>query len=465
MALLANRGGFAEASAAGRDLVAVYGDDPWVYGVLAWLALHEGRYDEALGYVELPLTAGYDLTWYLEVRALSHLSLGDVEAARADYRQVLDLLADGTVVESRGEIGFSICVARLVVGQIDEARRWSETVSARTFSASDDVSLPCARALVAFAADDLERGAQELGTAVSITAGTRDLTDLQRHVPLRLQVLPGDEDARRRRQEAATAVLDAQAPGRLAALTTGDPPSPDVQLRQAREQAADEPGARLALDALGARRQADRGDLDSAREAYLALRFTAFEPEAAVALERILRTQSEAALAGSDVDGVRQSQARLVELGRVRPSDALLTVVQALRATGDDAGARRELEAAPRDDLVEQALGDLALAAGDADGAAGHYAGALGLTEDAARQAQIETRAALAELCAGREPQAIPHLQRAVEAWRRARAFDPVAAVVREAQTAARDAGSTASLLAAVEWADPHRPRGGPGSS
>src|SRR5262249_51611815 len=153
-------------------------------------------------------------------------------------------------------------------------------------------------------------------------------------------------------------VFDVEAPQRLAALRT-DAPAAEAELQQVRELVAGDPGALLALDALDARRRSDQGDLEGARAAYDALRGTAFEPEATVALERTLRSLSEAALAASDADGVRRSQARLVELGRVTPTEALLTVVQALRSAGDDAGARRELEAAPRDDLVEQALGDL----------------------------------------------------------------------------------------------------------
>jgi tetratricopeptide (TPR) repeat protein len=452
MALLANRGRFAEASAAGRDLVAVYGDDPWVYGVLAWLALHEGRYEEALGYVALPLTTGYDLTWYLEVSALSRLSLGDVEAARADYRQALDLLADGQVVETRGEIGFTICVAYLVVGRLEEARRWSETVSARTFSATDDVSLPAARALVAFARDDVDGGVRQLRCAMAMTAGSRDVIDLQRHFPLRLQVLPGDADDARRRQEAATAVLDAEAPLRLAALATEEPPTAEAELQRVRQDGAGEPAAILTLAALDARRRADRGDLDGAAEAYEALRGTAFEPEATAGLRRILQARSEAALAAADVDGVRRSQARLAELGAVDPTAALLTVVQALRAAGDDEGARRELEAAEtRDDLVEQALGDLALTAGDAVAAEAHYARALELTTDPGRQAQLETRAALAELSAGHAVKAASHVSAAVRRWREAGAFDAITAAAREAQAAVRDARHSPRVQAAVD--------------
>jgi tetratricopeptide (TPR) repeat protein len=431
--------------------------------VQGWIALHEGRYDEALTLLDLPLARGYDLSYYRDLRALCDAALGNPDAARAEYAATIAGVGDRSIAVTGDTVRCAVAVAHAAVGDVEGAERWVEEAAPGGVPASDDMSLPAVRAFLALARDDLDRGEELLREAVALTRNERDLDDLLGNVPLRLAAAPGDEAGRRRRTAVVERVAAEDAQTRRALLAARGTPTADSELAESMSGRPDGPGdvSDVGVRAIAARRLADRGDADGAADGYERLLGSQFEPEATMALARTLRTTAEAAAARGDAAETRRAQARLVELGEADDVDAALAIAAALRVAGDPRAAQAELrgvlEAAQRagkGDLVQQGLGDLGLTMGDPGGAAEHFQAAIALPQvqsDPARVGQLETRTAVADLLAGRFAGASRHVARALDAWRKAGAFEPAWTIVQEARSALADGGASAALERAVE--------------
>ena len=113
LAQFAYRGRLEEADQVGEELVTMFGNDPWVSAARAWMALHSDRktrYSDGLGLLEMPIAGGNDPSWYYEMRALCHVGLGEIDAARADFR---DLLKKALPVDGATKCRLSVAAVAL----------------------------------------------------------------------------------------------------------------------------------------------------------------------------------------------------------------------------------------------------------------------------------------------------------------------------------------------------------------
>jgi len=281
--LLANRREFEEAETVAERLVAMYGEDPWVSAVRAWLALHH-RHDwkRTLELLELPIEQGNDPAWYREMEALAHLGLRAVKDARAAYKKLLE------APPIDGNTKCRLARASLALGKKGNAKRWLD-------NARDDATTPrsaylVTRALRALADDDVKAPAQSLEEAVRVATSTVEVDDVVFEITLAMRSLgPGGRPSARKR---ALLAETEHAVAEHKEWLERNPPTADAELDAALAELEDgslEVPA-VALVALAARRDAAAGRADRAWERYERLRESRFEPEATIVLSRSARS-------------------------------------------------------------------------------------------------------------------------------------------------------------------------------
>lgn len=461
--LLASHGRIAEAEQVAERLVTMYGNDPWVSAARAWLAVHsdrEGRFEEAASLLELPLAEGNDPSWYYDMQALCNIELGDIPAARADYRELLR-----TAPPIDGTTKCRLAIAAVAVREGHHASQWLE--QARRDPTSRPVTCLGAEAFAAMAKRDYEKARDALTRATDQAASRVELEDLVWEAGARIALLDGDPSA------AAQVVADV-AEGTVRKRTRwleDNRPTPDSELAAALEQHADAESAvpgliEVALQAVRGRRALQRGRIAEAIESYERILGSAFEPETTIALVQALRVHSDQSALRGDVDEVRRTQDRLSAIGEVTVTESALAVAAALESRGDYAAARDALEECldmvtgeDRDELHQRA-GRLALMLYDDVAAENHFRTALdGATArgDADRIGQLEIRLALVALRRDELPNVPMHLIAAVRAWRDAGALEPATAIreeLRGLMEAADDSNWSELAAAALEMVE-----------
>jgi tetratricopeptide (TPR) repeat protein len=287
--LLANRRAFDEAEFVAEQLVAMYGEDPWVSAVRAWLALHY-RHDaeRTLALLQLPIAEGNDKAWYFELQALAHLLTGRLEAARNAYASVLQSEA----IDGNTKCRFAR--ASVALSKPGDARVW--LAKAENDSTTPQASYIMTAAIQAVAEGDLEVAVRRLDEAIRLAASVVEVDDVVFETTLAMRVVEADgEEAvvdRERKLLEATNEIVAERKAEL----ERDPLTADAELERAlarlTEGQLDVPA--VALFALAARRDAAAGRHEAAWRRYEQLHGTEFEPEATIAFERELQLVPEA---------------------------------------------------------------------------------------------------------------------------------------------------------------------------
>jgi tetratricopeptide (TPR) repeat protein len=286
--LLANRREFAEAEAVARQLVAMYGEDPWVSAVRAWLALHhdEGKdWQRALQLLELPIAEGNDQAWYCEMRAHAYLRAGDVEQARGAYRSVLD----AEPIDGNTKCRFAR--ASLALDQPERAREW--LAKAREDSTTPRSSYVMTAALQAIADEDMSAAAGRLREAIRLASSAVEVDDIVFETKLAMRAIRADGEQAVADRERTLVESTAEAVAERKAELERDPPTGDSELERAlKEVDGRHDTPELALLALAARREATAGRHDAAKRGYERLRGTRFEPEAEIGFDQQSRLVS-----------------------------------------------------------------------------------------------------------------------------------------------------------------------------
>jgi tetratricopeptide (TPR) repeat protein len=441
LAQLASRGRLVEAEQVAEELVTMFGNDPGVSAARAWLAIHsprESRYYEGLGLLELPLAGGNDPSWYYEMRALCHVGLHEIDAARDDFRGLLThaLPVDGTT-KCRLE------VAAAATNDVDLAAHWSSEASKDPTSRA--ITCLTADAFAAFARDDLDAAAELLSRATEHAISGVELRDIEMMMLLRIPLLTDDPEQAAAYERVVSEVAEGPARERERALERS-PLSPDQELKDALARYADAPDVPQvihdALLAVKARRDVHAGRLLEASAAYQELLSSSFEPEATLGLTRALGGLAAQQAAAGDVEQVRQITERMTALGNVSPAEVATTLASALERSGDRSGARKQLETGlamatdPRElARLHQRAGGLALAEDDLDDASAHFQAVLATSlEDEAygRAGQVQIRMALIAILRSDLAAAVDHLLAAARAWKDGGAVDPTAALIAE---------------------------------
>ncbi len=281
--LLCNRRAFDEAEAVAEQLVAMYGEDPWVSAVRAWLALHHRRdVERTLALLQLPIAQGNDKAWYYELQALAYLLRDDVEGARAAYGRMLEAEAIDGNTKCR------LARASLALGKNGDARSW--LAKAEHDSTTPRPSYVMTAALLAVATRDAEAATQTLEEAMRLASSPVEIDDVVFETTLAMRAIATDgaEAVADRERELVEATKDIAAEHKV--QLERDPPTADAELESALAQLPQGPVEipAIALLAVAARRDAAAGRHDVARGRYEQLRETRFEPEATIAFEREL---------------------------------------------------------------------------------------------------------------------------------------------------------------------------------
>jgi tetratricopeptide (TPR) repeat protein len=278
--LLANRREFAEAEAVARQLVAMYGEDPWVSAVRAWLALHDDQdWQRALQLLELPIAEGNDHAWYWEMCALAYLLPGDLDQARTAYRNVLD------AEPIDGNTKCRLARASLALGERERAQAW--LAKAREDSTTPRPNYVLTAALQAIADEDMSAAAERLREAIGLASSAVEVDDIVFETKLAMRAIRADGEQAVADRERTLVEAAAETVAERKAELERDPPTPDSEVESALKEVEgrlDTSG--LALLALAARRDATAGRHDAAKRRYEQLRGTRFEPEAEIALDQ-----------------------------------------------------------------------------------------------------------------------------------------------------------------------------------
>jgi tetratricopeptide (TPR) repeat protein len=430
LALLANLGRLDEADAAVEELVAAYGEDPWVSGVHAWLAYHQDRAADALEFLEVPLALDPDPGWYHGLRVLCELAVGDVPAALATCR----VLRESAQTRGAGS-ALQKALACAALGDLSAAREALET--ARADSAAREGDYLAAAAFIAFAAGELTEAEELLAQSFAEAPNQLELDDLVREARLRLRLL--DEDGHAARQAVVDRAVDGAASARRRELEV-EPLSPERELsdmlaRQESGAASELNLQSVALLAIRARRLAYASALLEAAADYERLRSSLFEPEATIALRRVLSIASAERAAQHDVASVVDIQARMKALGLVDVAQAGLSVAGALEAADRIEEACDYLVALLEEDIgderrqdLHQRLGELCLRRGRLDEAGRSLEAALELARrrgDSSRSAELEARLGIVAFGSEDHGDGSAHLRAALGDWKSAGAFDP----------------------------------------
>jgi tetratricopeptide (TPR) repeat protein len=438
---LGNRGRFEEAEQVAEELVTMFGNDPGISAARAWLALHgdrEGRYRDALGLLALPLAEGNDPSWYYDMRALCHVALQDVDAAREDLRELLKHAppVDGTTK-------CRLAMAAVAVADAEQAAHWSDEASKDPTARA--ITCLLADAFAAFARDDLSAAVELLSRATGSATSVIELRDIVETMRLRLALLAAEGDVAVARERAVRAVAAGPVVEREQWLAA-NPPDPGQELEEALATYAERETTprliRTALLAVKARRAVQAQRFGDAAASYEELLASSFEPEATLGLSRALRGLVVERAAVGEVEHVRQLMARMTALGGAGPAEAATAVAAALERCGRYRDAREQLETAiamasdaPERAKLHQRAGGLALADDDLDRASSHFAAALETARayDAhGRIGQVQIRLALVAIRRSDLAAARTHLLAAVRAWADGGALDPAAALVGE---------------------------------
>jgi Tetratricopeptide repeat len=431
LALLANLNRLEEAARAAEEWQALYGEDPWLNGVLAWIAYHEDRPQHALKLLEQSIALDADPTWSYGLRINSRLALGDIEGAREDSKALVE--RDQPISLAAG---VQIALAQATLGDRDHAREvLGETLSNATARATDSDYL-FAKFFLAMLEDDVDAGEELLREALRNAPTVRDVDTTVKEAKHRL--LLTDEKGRERREAAVERAVGVAAARR--SELEANPPSADRELSLALANDVGASGSDLDIPTAGllairGRRLFQIGLwLDSAAD-YERLRWPSFEPEASVALERALTNATSERMAARDVVAVIEIQEKLERLGLTDPVQAGLAVAAAIEADDrrDDARAHltRLLERYSRDariHAVHQRLGELWLRSGDLDQARASFETALEIArrrDDFGRCAELEARLGVLSLAATGEQAGAEHLRAALDAWSSAGAYYP----------------------------------------
>ena len=277
--LLANRREFDEAAAAAEQLVVMYGEDPWVSAVRAWLALHRDQHDweRTLELLRLPLRQGNDPAWYREMQALAYLGLGRVEDARGAYERLLE------AQPLDGNTKCRLARASLALGRKDDAERWLDEAGADP--TTPKTSCPVTSALGALAEDDVDAAARDFKAGLEAATTAVEVDDIVFETKLFVHVFDPTGPPSAECRQTLQGAIDEAADRRKKAIER-DPPDADKELAAALEELEGGPPEvpATALLALAARRHAAAGRVQEARECYERLRGSPFEPEATIAL-------------------------------------------------------------------------------------------------------------------------------------------------------------------------------------
>lgn len=280
--LLANRRQFDEAEVVAERLVTMFGEDPWVSAVRAWLALHNGhRFDEALKLLELPLAEGSDHAWYRQMEALAYLGQGEVGQARDAYQRLLDAPPLDGNTKCRLALA-SVALGERGAGEQFLADAGSDPTTPRS-------SYVMTRAIAALAADELELALHLLEEAIRLARSAVEIDDVLYETLLTLRALGRPDEWAVETQEVLRQAVAAAVERQVESLAE-NPPTPDNELEAALTQLQPERPLdveRTALLALAARRHTAAGRVAEAVSAYQTLRGSTFEPEAKIALDRI----------------------------------------------------------------------------------------------------------------------------------------------------------------------------------
>lgn len=437
---LANRGRFEEAEQVAEELVTMFGNDPSVSAARAWLAIHsdrETRYSDGLGLLELPLAEGNDPSWYYEMRALCHVGLQDVDAARKDFRELLEKAppVDGTTK-------CRLAVAAVAVADLEQAARWLEEASKDPTTRA--ITRVLADALVAFAREDLDTAVKLLTQATELATSVIELRDIVRTMLLRLPLLTDAGELAFAHERAVRTVEAGPVTNRERALAR-NPLNPDRELEEAlTANAGHETMPRLirtGLLAVRARREWQAQRFGEAAATYRELLGSGFEPEATLGLTRALRKLAEKQAAEGEVEEVRQVVDRMTALGSASPADTATVLASALERRGRYSEAREHLDtvismaSGLERAKLHQRAGGLALTENDLDRASSHLRAALEIAreyEAHARIGQVQIRMALIAVLRNDLAVAGEHLLAAVRAWREGGALEPAAALIGE---------------------------------
>ena len=431
LTLLASVNRLAEAARAAEEWRALYGEDPWVSGILAWIAYHEDRPQDALNLLEPWIALDAGPTWSYGLRINSRLALGDVEGAREDSKALLERSQPIGLAA-----GVQIALAQATLGDRDHAREvLGETLSNATAWATNSDYL-FAKFFLAMLEDDVDAGEELLREALRNAPTMGDVDTTVKAAKHRL--LLTDEKGRERREAAVERAIGVAA-ARRAELET-NPPSADQELSLALANDVGASGSDLeiptaALLAIRGRRLFQEGLWLDAAADYERLRWPLFEPEASVALERALTNATSERTAARDVVAVIEIQEKLERLGLTDAVQAGLAVAAAMEADDkrDDARAHltRLLERDSRDARiheVHQRLGELWLRSGDLEEARASFQTALEIASsrhDFGRCAELEARLWVLSLAASGEQAGEEHLRAALDAWSSAGAYYP----------------------------------------
>ncbi len=429
LAVLTNEGRTSEALET-WDRLPDAATDPWQSGVKAYLLQRLGRPEEALDYLERPLSGTWDLGWYRELRTACLVDLGRLDEAVADLRA---LLHDESPWSGQGH--YRRAMARSVLGDLAEARaELTQAQADQTLGAQEKCYVT---GLVALAEGELTKAAQLLEQTVLLATNSATLEDLPRdvdrvltlHRHLGRPVTGGDELVAR--------LAD------LAGTHHPEPPSAegDIESALASAEAGPECPSDVALTAVRARRQLEGGLAEQAAALYQELLGTSFEPEASRALGQALGGVYHAAVGRGDVERAQEAYAGMAALGHapqpfseVAHAEALWGGGRYAEATGVLAALAPEVEDPTGRLQVLGLLGQCALFAGEpslAEPALREAAYLAALAEDHNRVAQLAVRQAVADLMSQQPGSVAEHLSQARRAWSAAGIFDS-AAVLRQ---------------------------------
>ena len=440
VALLANAGEFSDAEAVGKELRETYGMSPWLSGALSFVAIFHKDYERALELLDAPLNGGYDLRFYLGLRARCHLGLDDVESARADFRMVRDLMDEPLEDEVR-----MLAEASTALGDLPEAERllkeaWDEARE-YLFLGTD--------AYLKFAKGEDEAALLQLSRAIDISENLREVDDVIGDIRLLLKTVEADGRDLSEVKRGVAALEEGPAANRRATLKRGAP-APDDELAEALSDEPHEGGssgrdltpALVALVSVRARRLAARGDDRAAADAYGRLLGSTFEPEATIAFARALARVNQDLIGRGDVDGVKEVQERLRSQGIVDDVEEAVAVASALQAAQRTDEAADQLAhavaAVPRDDQRQsllQRLGELDLVRRRWADAQEHFTSALDIARarnDDTKIGQLELRLSLTAASGGDFIGAASHGNAAWQAWAQAGSVDPKRVITDE---------------------------------
>jgi tetratricopeptide (TPR) repeat protein len=464
--LLANRGDFQEAEALAHQMVAMFGEDPWVSAVQAWLALKGERWEDALEALALPMRNGGDKPWYLEMRARADLGLGRPDDAAEDYRQLLELAEHTPPVD--GTTKCRLAIATVVAGNAIDAADW--LADARKDHTTRRAGQAVAEALIAFATGDLKRGANGFAQAIEGARSIVELDDIADGLVSRLVLLPAGEGVKEA-EIAARGVIDRAVPARRSYLEANEPTA-EAELKAALK--SDEAEASIlvqtALRAVSGRRHLMRNRWAEAAAEYERLLGSTFEPEAKLGLTTSLRQEVEDLQPDGDADAVEEAFARLCAVGGATAVEKAVAVARAQHAAGQLEKARRYLAAHSADakddderEALAAAMAELELSEGAPARAAHSLNEALTTAADRGdrpRAAQLAVRLAVTSLADGDRPTARENLHTARDSWEQEAAVAPAEAVLEELRVVTkrvllgtRDYSTVDSLITALERA------------